>query len=380
MGLAHLESFALALVALRAPAQERVPAELPTSRPHPGGPVTVVAPAPAAKDGLEVTVDLMTPERSRGSRFASLQDATLWMRFKNVAHQALLIAIDEAGREFRAAALLLDLELARDDGQPLARPSFRTATTFDPLDGSGDLLFVVPVRWLAPDATFDWTVPLADFPGWQALEIEPSAYRLNVVYHGPPDLAGISHADEGARRAWRGRAASQTLRFEITGAAQELDFGPPQAGLRFAPRPDPFVSRWRADERIAMEFVVENVTDAPLQITRELGGSQEDDCSVRGADGGERIRGHTMGFGWSPIVTLTLPPHGRARLQAWPLSIGERGVRASGWSEEAAPPGRYVVSHQLAITVGDPSPVNNVIPNRSLFKVPPRTVEILAPR
>lgn len=371
----------LGLLALRAQAQERTPATAPpATRPNPGGPATVVAPAPDAQDGLEVMADLHTPLPRRASRFATLQDATLWLRFKNVSKEAELVAVDEAGRNFRAAALLLDLEITRDDGGPLELPSIHTGSSFDPLGGTGELLFLVPVRWLAPAASFDWAVPFVDLPGWQSIELEPGTYRLRVVYHGPPDLAGLPYPDEGAVRAWRGRAVSQTLRFEITEGEPPLEFGPPQSGLRLAPRHDLFVARWRTDENVPMQFVVENVTDAPLQITRALGGSQDDDSSIQGSDGNERIRGHSTGFGWDPIVTLTLPPHGRARLYAWPLSIGADGIRASGWSEAGAPPDRYVVRHQLRITVGDPSPVNKVIPSGDSFDVPPRTIDIIAAR
>jgi hypothetical protein len=95
----------------------------------------------------------------------------------------------------------------------------------------------------------------------------------------------VKYADPGASAAWRGAAVSQTLRFEILGANPKLE-EQPQAGCASRRSPIRAASALHG-EPIPMAFLVENVTEAPIELARDVGGSQDDDVKISDAAGAE---------------------------------------------------------------------------------------------
>jgi len=340
----------------------------------PSGPAKVVADAP--KEGeLSVMLDLHASPPRRAAIFASLADVTIWMRLQNHSKGPLLLATDEASRRWVATPDLVWLELARDDGTPLELPKFNVG--FAPWNGSGDpdVFDRVPVRWLGVDQTFDWSIPLRDVPGWQSIELAPGAYRVRATYRGPPDLSTVKYADPGAAAAWRGAAVSRTLRFEITGANPRLEWSEPQAGLRIAPLPDPRGDRFLHGEPIPMAFLVENVTDAPIEFARDVGGSQDDDVHISDAAGADLGLGKSYYTGVNERTHLTLSPHARVRLYAAPVTFDLEQTIAGYSFGRGAFSGEYRIHHSLRIDRADTSAAL-----RTLLDVPVRTVDLLARR
>jgi hypothetical protein len=342
--------------------------------------VALFAPSATVDSGLEVNLWIRGADPKGVAQLASLSDAVVTLRFQNRSTKSLTLAVDDEQRRYMALPLLATLEVTREDKTPLVLPEIEVGSNWGIGGAVGNLLFMVPMRWLPSEGLFDWTIPVADWPGWQSIELAPGRYRVRVVYHGPPDLTGLPHPDAGAVAAWRGVAASPELAIEITGGDESLTFGEPQHGLRVAPRPDPRGDRYLTDETIPMQFVVENVTDGPVEVTRVVGGSQEDEITIGTADGGEILDGSVMCTGWDPVVKLTLPAHARARLFAGAARFGAETVTIGNRSGPAAPAGRYRVRHKLAVTFGNTEPVDHVVPRRSWITVPEREIEILARR
>jgi len=340
----------------------------------------LVAPAASGPAGLEVELWLRGGDPKSVTRLGALSDAVLMPRFKNHSSAPLTLAVDDALCRFMALPLLATLGVKREDGAPVALPAFRVGTNFGVSGSGGELLFQVPMRWLPAEGSFDWTIPVVEWPGWQSMELAPGRYRMRFVYHGPPDQTGVQYADPGAIAAWRGSAASAECTIEITGSETALTFGAVQSGLRVAARPDPRGDRFLQDDPIAMQFVVENVTDAPIDLTREVGGSEEDEIAIVDVGGREILDCATMHSGWSPVVKLTLPAHARVRLFAGAARFGIEGVSIGNRSGPAAPAGRYRIRHRLSVTIGNTEPVNHVVPSRSQLAVPERELEILARR
>ena len=340
----------------------------------PSGPAKVVAEAPKGGE-LSVQLDLHASPPRRAAVFESLADVTLWMRLQNHSKGPLLLATDEASRLWTATPDLVWLEITRDDGKPLELPKFDVGYMVGHGPGGPEVFDRVPVRWLGVDQTFDWSIPLRDVPGWQSFELAPGTYRVVATYRGPPDLSTVKYADPGAAAAWRGAAVSQTLRFEILGENSWLDWSEPQSGLRIAPLPDPRGDRFLHGEPIPMAFLVENMTDAPIEFARDVGGSQEDDVTITDTAGAGLGLGRMYCTGVTARTRFTLPPHARVRLYAAPVTFGLEQTSAGSSFGRGAFAGEYRIHHSLRIDLPDASAVL-----RAQLDVPDRTIDLLARR
>ena len=180
---------------------------------------------------------------------------------------------------------LVALEVTRDDGKPLVLPVFQVGTFFGNDAFRGDAWYALPVRSVAAGSSLDWSIPLRDVPGWQSIELAPGAYRIRATYRGPPDLSAQPNADAGAKSAWRCDLVSSTLRFEVTGPTPDLTWSAPHDGLRIAPIPDPRGDRFMFGESVELATMLENATDAPLVLVREVDYSQDDALRITSADG-----------------------------------------------------------------------------------------------
>jgi len=340
----------------------------------PRGPAKVVEEAPKRGE-LSVMLDLHASPSRRAGVFESLADVTIWMRLQNHSRGPLLLATDEASREWIATPDLVWLELFRDDGTPLDPPRFDVGYFRGHESGDAAVFDRVPVRWLGAEQTFDWSIPLRDVPGWQSIELAPGAYRVRATYRGPPDLSSVKYADPGAAAAWRGAAVSQTLPFEINGSTPQVEWSEPQSGLRIAPLPDPRGDRCFHGEPIPMVFLVENVSEAPIEFTRDVGGSQDDDVRISDAAGAELGLGKMIGTGVTARTRLTLSPHARVRLYARPVTFDLEQTIAGNSFGRGAFSGDYRIRHSLRIDGDDSTSVL-----RTRLDVPVRTIHLLARR
>lgn len=335
----------------------------------------VVVPAPESVSGLALQFELMqTDEEPRlAGRFARFSDVTLFLRMRNTGTSPLLLAIDEASRRWVAVPELLAIELTRDDGAPLSLPAFEVATFFDNASFKDDNWYSLPVRSVTAGNSLDWSIPLREVPGWQSIELAPGAYRIRATYRGPPDLSAQPNADAGAKSAWRGAVGTSTLRFEITEPTPALTWSEPREGMRIAPIPDPRGDLFMFGETIELLTMLENATDQPLVLVREVDYSQDDGLAITAADGTKLSGGGFMTTGINHRVRFTLPAHARLRIHAAPAKFGPGRIAAGNRSFDSVGPGRYTL--RQSIEIESPRP-----PDRKFLDVPVREVELLARR
>jgi hypothetical protein len=338
-----------------------------------------VAPAPDSVSELAIQFDLHSDGRWSTGRFARFSDLKVFLRLRNRGKEPRLLAIDEASRRWVATPDLVELEVTRDDGKPLVLPRFQIGTLF-----SGDrvekwIWHSVPVRWLGAGGSLDWSIPLREVPGWQSIELTPGAYRIRAIYRGPPELPAHVHADTfpdpdaGAKAAWRGALVSSTLSFEITGSTSELTWSDPKDGLRIAPIPDPRGDRFMVGETIELATMLENVTDEPLDLVREVDYSQDDALRITSADGMQLTANGVMTTGINHRIRFTLPPHARLRIHAAPARIeGDRIVAGNHWFVGAWT-GRFTLRQRIEIE----APAGS---DRNFIEVPAREIELIARR
>jgi hypothetical protein len=338
-----------------------------------------VVAAPEPKDALSLRIELLSDARQCTGRFAKFSDVHLLLMMQNRGTSPLLLAVDEAAQRWGATPNLVALEVTRDDGKPLVLPRFEVGTLF-----AGDRVEQwiwqgVPVRWVGAGGSLGWSIPLRDVPGWQSIELSPGAYRIRATYRGPPDLPAHVHADAvpdpeaGAKAAWRGALVSSTLRFEITDSTPELTWSEPQKGLRIAPIPDPRGDRFMIGETIELATMLENATDEPMVVVREVDCSEDDGLAISTADRKDLCRGASMSTGINDRVRLTLPPRVRLRIHAAPVRFDSDRIVAGNRVFDFAGPGRYTLRQTIEIE----SPIP---PKRTFLEVPAREIELLARR
>ena len=333
-----------------------------------------VAPAPASTEPLTLQFELeRAGEPGLAGRFARFADVALFLRMRNTGDAPLLVAIDEAARRWIAVPDLLAVELTRADGAPLALPEFQVG--MPSLRGFTNEMnwFALPVRSLAAGGSLDWTIPLCDVPGWQSIELAPGAYLVRATYRGPPDLSSLAHADAGAASAWRGAVVTRTLRFVITDAMPALHWSEPHEGLRIAPIPDPRGDRFMVGETIELTTMLENATDAPRVIVREVGSSEDDGLAISVGGGKDLLRGSCISTGINHRVRFTLTARARIRIHAAPVRLDSARIVAGNREYAGAVPGRYTLRQRIEIE--DPTP-----PSRTFLEVPPRELEVVARR
>jgi hypothetical protein len=332
-----------------------------------------VVAAPEPKDALSLRIELLSDAHQCTGQFKKFSDANLLLMMDNRGTAPLLLAVDEPSRRWVATPDLVALEVTRDDGASLVLPEFRVGTFFDNDAFLGDAWYAVPVRWVAAGGHLRWSIPLRDVPGWQSFELAPGAYRLRATYRGPPDLSAVEHADAGAKAAWRGELVSATLRFEVTEPTPDLTWSAPHDGFRIAPIPDSRGDRFMFGESIELATMLENATDAPLVLVREVDYSQDDALEITAADGTKLLRGGVMTTGINHRVRFTLPAHARLRIHAAPARFDPDHFVAGNCSYDSAGPGHYTLRQRIEIESPHP-------PDRKFLDVPVRGVELIARR
>ncbi|MSR46585.1 MAG: hypothetical protein EXS13_05915 [Planctomycetes bacterium] len=306
-----------------------------------------VTSAPAKPDGgLALWIDMHARDREvRCGSFATLADATLDLRLENTGGADLHVLLDGAVHRFMGLALVLDVELTHDDGRAVARPGCSLGNNFSPDDAADDLLWPAPTERLGHAGHAFRRVPLAQLTNVGGLVLDPGIYRMRVTYTGAADRSI-------AASTWRGAAKSQELRFRITGAPEPLAWSEPQDGLCAGVVVDPPQRRLFFGESVRPRFLVENVTEAPIQFLRAIGSSQEDDVAVVHAESGNLVRSMTMSTGWEATARWTLPPGGRVWIDAAPMQLSASKFIVGNAGGDAVGPGRYELRYSLSLRDG----------------------------
>jgi hypothetical protein len=314
--------------------------------------------APAVDDaGLAVGIDLLNgDETQRSGSFATLGDAVLDLRWKNLGDETIDLLLDGPSFGRSSPTALLDVELLHDDGTPVERPGCAAGSAADPVPGMWFDDFVV--QRVAPQEHALRRVPFAALIGVGQLALDPGIFRLRITSHGLP----ASERDEKqywtplqkhALTAWNGAARSQQLRFRITGTREPLAWSEPHDGLRVAVVVTPPERRLFTGETVRPRFLVWNVSPAPIRFQRPIAASQEDEIVLARVDGGELQLGRCLCTGYYPTFEWTLAPGGRVWIEAAPITIRKDGYAAgSSGGSGALAPGRVAVAYTLCLSDG----------------------------